>query len=132
MSLPAWPNWTAAEWRSHVRARVQKYPKTDPDTPPPLDLTVGQARYVIMTQNDNKVCPTCEYLADVGSFAVRDGLSLFDGFLNERDDLLNGIEDLSPFPTYDDVHGLGVRALTALGIMLPPIHPNCRCSVILV
>lgn len=105
--------------------------------PPPLSLSFKQLNYTWLLADDeigsrtgSPSCEVCNYLADVGYFRLADAFNQFDILL---DILESGELGEEPgFPTMDDIDGLGVKDLTRLGIMLPPIHPHCRCDIVFI
>lgn len=124
-----------------MRQVAWKYPKDQPLRLPPKDQSLGQMRYAIVLADDEAgsktgkpVCAVCAYLADVGTFRLADAVQQLDAFLEEAGDGFGerGVDELSPFPRIGEIDGLGVRELTALGIMLPPFHGECRCGIALV
>jgi len=142
MSLP-WPNWTPDEWRRRVAGLAKKYGADRPMRLPPEDLSLGERYYVWVLADDEigsdtgtPSCAVCNALADAGSFALRDAVMQLDQFLEAAggpgDMDVERMGELAPFPTMDDIDGVGVTELTALGVMIPPAHPNCRCNLAIV
>ena len=98
-------------------------------------VTVHKARetqrYVIVTANDDRVCTVCEYLGEVGPFRLADALDLFDNFVEavEEDDFTDELQS-GPWLTDQDIADKPTRTdFKAVGQIIPPFHPECRCGV---
>jgi hypothetical protein len=44
----------------------------------------------------------------------------------------DAVKEMLPWPTDEDMRGLSTEELAARGIMVPPLHAYCRCSLVLV
>jgi hypothetical protein len=127
-------NWVATRVASFESLRGQALTKAEPSSELLPEGYDGHQRYRILTAGDDRVCPVCEYMEGLsGSFRLTDAVSTFDAYLQAWEDgvLDTAIEDVG-IPKMDDIEGLGVQALSQLGWDLPPFHPRCRCSVVLV
>lgn len=122
-------------------AQARKYGADRPMRLPPADLTLGQIYYTIQLADDElgsntgvPSCAVCNAIADAGSFALRDAVAQVDQMLEAAggpgDMDVERLGEDAPFPTEADIANMGVKDLTAAGILMPPFHPNCRCSIV--
>jgi hypothetical protein len=111
-------------------AELSDRPNSEVDLPG----VTGNTRYRWQTVGDEKVCPLCEYLEGVGSFRLSDAMSQFDNFVSAAEDgiLEDALVEAAPFMRLEEIDGLNTRELTALGLIVPPAHPRCRCGIIIV
>ena len=131
---------------SATLALARKYPRDHPGALPPVSQSLGQEWYTIVLADDEigsdtgvPSCPVCNYLASVRNFKLSDAVAQLDPWLEAARDGFGGegtdggnIDELTPFPTLDEIDGLNATELTAVGILLPPFHAHCRCQIAIV
>lgn len=63
------------------------------------------------------------------TFWIADALTLLDKVASAGDDV-ERVKKLTPWVDASDVAGKSTAALSKMGVMVPPLHPKCRSSVI--
>jgi len=83
-------------------------------------------RYAIRAIIDERTSEVCEEL-DGREFFIGDAVNLMEEVSEAQD--IEGVKQLMPWRSPEEVRGKSDQELTDMGVLLPPFHGNCRTTI---